>query len=102
MLEIGQRVVCIDGGLWMNCDGWQPLKAPVRHHTYTIRGFYEAGYGWLGLLLGEVKNEKLDDGFGNLVEPAFNITSFRPVVARKTSIEVFKQILVKREALLDA
>lgn len=34
-------------------------------------------------------------------EPGFNLTAFRPVVERKTSIEIFKRMLVPNERVTE-
>ena len=79
--RVGQKVVCV------NANGADTL---TKNAIYTIK--CTAGYGVLslddtfgpGVLLNEAEPNQGDSGFDS--------RRFRPVVERKTSIELFHQI----------
>lgn len=93
---VGQKVVCVNDDWSMKLTKWERFKAmfrrpdtdPVQGSVYTIREIvsHEAR-SWLRFYECENRPEM---GFG---EPAYLITSFRPVVERKTDISELTAIL---------
>jgi hypothetical protein len=86
--RVGQKVVCIrrrQGDLF---DGEHD---PVLGQVYTIRSlsYWE---GMLGLHLEEIINPIVMTRCG-ILERCFYAYRFRPVVERKTSIEIFTAML---------
>jgi hypothetical protein len=90
-LSVGQQVVCVNDA-FSSCPVWRAAVTafPVLHGVYTIRSIREA-HGLIGLCFHEIvsPHQYFAEGY---VEPAFNSKNFRPV--RRTSIEVFKKLLV--------
>lgn len=85
MFRVGQKVVCIKRGAWSHVYGWE--KTPVFGEIYTVRAFDPDG-----LLLYEIVNPSAPhiEGFA---EAHWCETRFRPLVHRKTSIEIFTKML---------
>ena len=88
MFEIGQRVVCITKGPWhcLITGRLTPEPVPKYNRTYVVtwEGFVPVGgYIWPAI------------GLAGIADQNFHPRNFRPVEIKKTSIEVFKQILVK-------
>jgi hypothetical protein len=102
MFEIGQQVVCIadsEGRPWrFETATFVDVVAswPRYKQVYTVRGVGPSNErGTFGLYLEEIVNPEVDmrpHGIPFVGEPNFGAHHFRPV--RKTSIEVFRQILV--------
>jgi len=88
MFEVGQRVVCITSGPWFDLDGteYPSANAPKKNHVYTIKGLLIAD---IPPVIGHLYLEL--DGF----DMQWFSQWFRPLETRKTSIDVFNQILVK-------
>lgn len=85
--RIGQRVACIKEGDWM--DALDVPNRPKGGSIYTIR---EKASDGIGLLFHEIRNPRTLHQEG-LTEPAWHPHRFRPLVDRKTSIEVFQKML---------
>lgn len=78
--RVGQRVVCVaDRKYYLNDLG---LPGFVKGRVYTITSFYEEEPYGLFICVAE-----LDQRVGG------QICGFRPIVERKTSIEVFQRML---------
>jgi hypothetical protein len=89
--RIGQKVCCISNG----CDTrWRGLHKPVVDEVYTIRAMRLSrdlpSLGYLSCLLNEISNP-INPHSGQ--EFGFLCSRFRPVVERKTSIEIFQKML---------
>ena len=99
MYRCGQKVICINDRGWsaiamMNSNRIFPIKGRV----YTIRQIYADDLFAKGIpfLLYEIVNDKSDNfiGYeGQLLEPGFLASRFRPVNEKKTSIDVFTAML---------
>jgi hypothetical protein len=90
--HVGQKVVCIYGGpwvIWPTGEDSQRLFCPREGVVYQIAG--------INLLPPEI-TLRLEEFRRDL----FSARCFRPIVERKTSIEVFKGLLVPKPALEDA
>jgi hypothetical protein len=94
MFYVGQKVVCVDAS---PADDGTPVT--IRHgDTYTISGFDQVPnfLGGHGVYLWEAEAH---DHFGVIggelwfIGGAFRASRFRPVVERKTSIEIFERML---------
>jgi hypothetical protein len=95
MFRIGQKVVCVDDGPTIFGDPSEVVKDAV----YTVTKVHASPdpYGQYGISLAEIKS-------GNGYRDGFRSTRFRPVVERKTSIEIFQRMLNPSElerALVD-
>jgi len=88
---IGQQVVCVDG-VFSPDPYWRSTVRtfPKLHGIYTIREI-RRGDRLVGFCFYEFANPRARFAAG-IFEPAFNAKNFRPV--RKTSIEVFRRLLV--------
>lgn len=87
--RLGQKIVCIDDNFIRDSK-----ILPIKGKVYTIRHIYDDGE--IAFLLREIVNEKRDNfiGYeGQLLEPGFFATRFRPVTTKKTSIDVFTAML---------
>ena len=89
--RVGQKVVCIDD--YSSLSGRYCLNMPKLHGVYTVRNF--EGRGDIpALRLFELINEpRTHRNVPGLIEPAFDILSFRPVVDRPTDISIFTKML---------
>jgi len=98
MFYVGQRVAYIGKEYGKAGFGWEtlPKKGPV----YTIRAVTVRG-SEEGLLLNEIVNCPAMYGDG-IYEAAFPSELFRPVVERKTSIEVFTAMLNPSDKRVEA
>jgi len=96
MFEIGQQVVCVYEGPWIDCVTWEspPGPVPYARGVYTIAGIELCDFGRVGLAFEELIWSRPSGG-----RATFDSTCFRPV--RKTSIEVFREILVKPPKVLE-
>jgi hypothetical protein len=89
--HIGQQVVCVN-----DCFSQRPYwrravrTFPRLGSIYTIREICEEE-GLIGFMFEEILNHRAHFKSG-YDEPAFNSRNFRPV--RKTSIEMFRKLLV--------
>ena len=85
--RVGQKVVCVDDQdfPFHHCKVF-----PQRGIIYTVRGINPADYrGPAHLWLEEIHNPLTMSG----EEYSFHIRRFRPLVTRKTSIEIFERML---------
>lgn len=80
--HVGQKVVCISNGPMASSFGGRSAPTLEVGRIYTITGIVLEGDG---LFVSEA--EPTTKGF------AFNRERFRPVVERKTSIEIFTKLL---------
>jgi hypothetical protein len=73
--------------------------APVAGRIYTIRGFHPSGDS---IVLEEIKNPRLRycPIHGEMFEPHWFLTSFRPLI--KTDISIFQAMLVPTDKRIDA
>ncbi len=87
--HVGQKVVCVKVGAW--ADALLDEIMPINGGIYTIRDM-EADSGEVWLRFDEIRNPEcpFDDGW---YECRFWADNFRPLETRKTSIEIFNQIL---------
>jgi len=95
MFEIGQKVVCI-AKEWQDPNDYFArfgIECPKHGEVYTIRGFWDYGWGIIGLYLEEIRNPEIPtNGDTAMKEPTFHIEYFRPLVERKTDISIFQRI----------
>lgn len=88
--RVGQKVACIDDA-GLCCEFL--IEVPRAGKVYEIRGFAEGirfdGSVGTGILLCGVHNPLASTGR----EHCFDPRRFRPVVERKTSIEIFTAML---------
>lgn len=93
--HVGQRVVCIGYALAPG-QGYGTEILPVRGLVYTVRGIdLNRPYCRcrVGLRLEEIINvPRLYRGYG-LDEASFGADHFRPIIERKTSIDIFTAML---------
>ena len=93
MFHIGQRVVCVNTENLVFADMKQLHKGGI----YTIRGFLDgtAFDPGLGIYLEEIIHPLInfEDPYGWL-EPSYWAWRFRPVIDKKTSIEIFQKLLI--------
>lgn len=81
--HVGQRVVCIKRGLWVNVHMYpmpDQSKAPQYGEIYTIADICDIGEPDVYLVLKEFSAWML------------NATRFRPVATRTTDISVFQRL----------
>lgn len=97
--HIGQKVVLVNA---VSSDGGESRKYYENHGVlypqvgtvYTVRKVvFHSISGIELLLLTELDNEAASLRLGFRVEQGFEAFRFRPVVKRKTSIEIFKAML---------
>jgi hypothetical protein len=92
--RIGQKVVCIHNGEWIN--GYGDEKLPIFNAVYSIRA--KRIFGELtGILLNEIHNSSRSYLRVGNDECWFTARYFRPVVERKTDISVFQKMLIPQE-----
>lgn len=86
---VGQKVICI----YRYGENDLGIITPVFEATYTIRELDDRGNA-LALRLVEIINPPIRhvDPFGT-IEPGWRASHFRPLVSRKTSIDVFTAML---------
>ena len=89
MFYVGQKVVCVEDFSFVARFS---LSHPNKNCIYTIRDFENRG-DYPALRLCEVINPVRKCIGGIVCEPAFACESFRPVVERKTDINIFTEIL---------
>lgn len=96
MFHVGQNVVCVDANFsatWqMDCT----KQRPVRNGIYTVRAFgsWNFSTGLIDALwLCEVNNPVVRWRCGDVSEVGFAAWRFRPVVAPKTDISIFTEML---------
>jgi hypothetical protein len=91
MLRAGQRVVCVhDYGGRVSRSG---VILPDKDGVYVIREFDDSG-SEPGLRLREIVNAPMQHtNVAGLIEPAFPVRYFRPVVSRPTDISLFTKML---------
>ena len=96
MFHLGQKIVCVGQ---ITPTHYQETL-PVVGQTYVVRDLFENGIG-KGVRLNEILNKEnlYTDG---LMEAAFNIKKFRPVIEKSTDagMAVLNEIL-KRETVDD-
>lgn len=92
--HVGQKVVCIND-TWAHPSYVHVQNRPVVNGIYVVRAVLIA-HRVPHLRLREVRNPKMNWTEIGFAEIAFAANRFRPVVEpkRKTSIEVFKKLLV--------
>ncbi len=94
--RVGQKVVLVDDstrgeGLPAKVFGF---AVPRRGEVYTVRFVGTVGFGRKSvLLLEEINNHHAAMMLGLVIEPALAADRFRPVVERKTDIEIFRRML---------
>lgn len=89
MFRVGQKVVYVDDAETGDLRIWPGKVTPELNAVYTIREIHW-WEGACGFLLEEITNP-VSDVFE--AEPGFLARRFRPVVERKTSIEIFQRML---------
>lgn len=107
--HVGQRVCCIfDQG---KIDAFSALHPgavfPSGRGVYTVREVrddapWNFGKHRIVLLLNEIDNSHMAGTPGYMVEPGFNVSGFRPLRERKTSIECFRALLNPTEKKVEA
>lgn len=98
--HVGQKVVCVGcngtpkpPGFW---EKWQQdwnVTIPQRGVVYTVRDVRTSPRGTHFIRVAEIRNPIIEFSDCPPMEPWFFSEGFRPVVERKTSIEVFKALL---------
>jgi hypothetical protein len=90
--EVGQVVVCVNGGNWS--PDYLSLRRPSADKVYTIREVYLGAGEAPSVLLQEIVNETRQhltiSGVGR-TEPGFRASRFRP--AEATKIEALTRLL---------
>lgn len=86
--RVGQKVVCIRSDFkWKRTV---PPNLPIKGRVYTVRDILPTDeWGPPALRLIELINPIATFAY----EPCFSFTRFRPIVSRKTSIEIFTRML---------
>lgn len=99
--HVGQKVVCVDverrpAGNKVPRDKAESVgaKFPEKGNVYTIRELYLSNKGTPGVLLEEIENVYASFSLGFSSEIGFDADRFRPVIERKTSIEIFQAMLI--------
>ena len=91
---VGQKVVCVNDTF---DSTWNIIRQrPFKDKIYTIRAltmFKFADGEWLSLFLKELVNPIREWGDNTVCECAFEAGRFRPLIERKTSIEIFEKML---------
>jgi hypothetical protein len=92
--RVGQKVVCVR----VKMPSWTlryGVVGPSEGGVYTIRSVTGFSLGPI-VLLNELRNPEccMNDDIGIKTEPYFPAAWFRPIVERKTSIEIFKRMLL--------
>jgi hypothetical protein len=104
--RVGQRVVCIRTAAESQRGLWVPYAAafPVVGTIYHIRSIaFDNPQSPDGLVrLAEIDNAHLMRRFHYATEPGFPVGAFRPIVERKTSIEIFTKMLTDKRENIDA
>jgi hypothetical protein len=91
MFRVGQKVVCI---VHWPLDIRRPDAVYAEKDcVYTIRGFCPGTDGQTRLYLSGIHNKPMISVANGLMEFGFNAKYFRPLVERKTSIEIFTKML---------
>ncbi|MGR9130800.1 hypothetical protein [Rhizobium leguminosarum] len=95
--HVGQRVVFVDDSGIENpriIGNKYGFTFPTKGSVYTVRGLVTSSFtGENLLLLEEIDNREAADASGWLKEPGTESYRFRPVIERKTSIEIFQAML---------
>lgn len=95
MFYVGQKVVCVDDGHY---HASYPFEKPVKGRVYTVSRVYEADDdGEVMLCLDE-----LDQPGNHEWYQGDHSYAYRPVVERKTSIEIFKAMLTPKTEQVSA
>jgi len=107
MFRVGQKVVCIDDTWrvswkkpgWFACfRSFKPLAHSLtQHKIYTVTGMSQIRCDISGAVFAciFVAEGRHLFGHGNIPFPAFQ---FRPLIERKTSIEIFTRMLLPTNA----
>lgn len=95
--QVGQKVVRISGKVLTNI----PAVWPALGGVYTIRAINDHGNGCVLLRFVEIDNSHMVPEFSS-IEPGFHYAHFKPLVTRKTSIEIFKSMLNPSRERADA
>ncbi len=94
--RVNQRIICIDDTT-PGCLAWKKDEALVKGRIYTVRRcFVWPNDGTLILWLNEVcrcKSAQMEWGR----DIGYGAYRFRPIVERKTNIEIFQRLLVPTE-----
>lgn len=88
--RIGQKVVCVDGKPWPNTV-WFDSEGIVARQIYTIKRVYvfrDRPCVWLEEV---ARDPRSMETYG--ADVGYGAYRFRPVIERKTSIEVFTAML---------
>lgn len=96
--HVGQKLCCVDDSAW-KCSLRNLPNRPVKGRVYTVRGFFGAD----SIYLEEILNPSdAKWGNGDVGEGSFWTRRFRPIVERKTSIEIFTTMLNPSKQGVDA
>lgn len=91
--RIGQKVVCIYAGPWLDPMGnAADTNNPCKGTTYTIRDIRSYPCGFAGLYLEEIINAHLMFEYHS-EEPSFFVERFRPLIERATDISALTALL---------
>ena len=98
---VGQKLVCVDDTLQPGVAPWRPEDKPVVGNIYRIRQV-TTDTGYLGLRLFEFDRPNTYLGIGpwgayHFPDLPYFASRFRPLVERKTSIEIFQRLLLPSE-----
>ena len=90
MFMIGQKVVCFVDFSHSRRYG---IAVPAKEHIYIVRDLINIGRE-PGLRLFEITNRPMKhSNWPQLIEPAFSISGFRPIIEHKTDISIFTEML---------
>ncbi len=107
MFYVGQKVVAVtapEGHDHFVVPKWAHLKItePVVGQIYTVRGFILSTKKEEYLYVEEIINERMNFKGDGLIEPAWPVLRFRPLVERKTDISIFERLLNPSKQTEDA
>lgn len=94
IFKIGQKVVLVDASGW-DAHDYILWDYPKQGDVYTIREIVPiAELGFNCLRLEEIRNEPARSReIGELMEPCFRASRFRPLAEKKTDISIFTAML---------
>ena len=96
MIEVGQKVVCINNTPKPNSDAVtiQYLSYLTKDQTYTVRGIHDHPSGMVAIVLEEIKTP-FSDSLGR--ELGYLIDRFRPLDSYQWADELLNSISEKIE-----